>query len=70
MNDKVLQIVKRDGRLLKINVQILPSSCNRTEFINSLYSYIAQKYSNTHGKYKIEDINRDLTDLLKREGII
>lgn len=66
----MLPILIRSNGLLKINTDILPDSCNKPEFINSLYQYILQKYSFTHGKYKISDINRDLTDLLKREGII
>jgi hypothetical protein len=70
MNGEVKRIVIRDGSLFKINTSILPAKCNKPEVINSLYKYILEKYSFTNGKYKLIDINRDLTDLLKREGLI
>jgi hypothetical protein len=70
MDSQVKQIVIRDGGLFKINQSILPPKCNKPEVINSLYKYILEKYSFTNGKYKLIDINRDLTDLLKREGLI
>ena len=70
MKDEVLPIVVRSSGLLKINAEILPSNCNKAEIINDLYRYIASKYAFTYGKYKISDINRDLTDLLRREGIL
>jgi len=70
MNSQIKQIVIRDGALFKINTNILPEKCNKPEIINSLYKYILEKYSFTNGKYRLIDINRDLTDLLKREGLI
>lgn len=66
----ILPILIRKGSLMKINTQILPPACNKPEIINRLYGYVLEKYSNTHGKYKISDINKDLTDFLKREGLI
>jgi hypothetical protein len=70
MDSNVMKIMIRDGGMFKINTSILPSKCNKPEIINSLYKYILEKYSFTNGKYKLIDINRDLTDLLKREGLI
>jgi hypothetical protein len=70
MDSKIKPIVIRNGGIFKINTSILPSKCNKPEIINSLYKYILEKYSFTKGKYKLIDINRDLTDLLKREGLI
>lgn len=70
MDSNIKNIVVRDGGLIKINRSILPPKCNKPEIINSLYKYILEKYSFTYGKYRLIDINRDLTDLLKREGLI
>jgi hypothetical protein len=70
MKSEVLQIVRRSGARFKINSNNLPAKCNKPEIINRLYAYIVDKYSFTNGKFKIQDINRDLMDLLKREGLI
>jgi hypothetical protein len=70
MNDKVLPIVTRNHGLFVINKEILPAKCNKPDIINSLYRYIVQKYSFTNGQFKVIDINRDLMDLLKREGLL
>jgi hypothetical protein len=68
--DDILPIVIRDKGMFVINKQILPVKCNKPEIINNLYGYIVQKYSFTNGQFKVIDINRDLTDLLKREGLL
>jgi hypothetical protein len=70
MDTQPKRIVIRDGGMFKINTTILPAKCNKPEVINSLYKYILEKYSYTNGKYRLIDINRDLEDLLKREGLI
>jgi hypothetical protein len=69
-NTKLLPILSHTNGLFKINTKILPASCNKPEIINRLYDYITQKYANTRGKFTVADINKDLNDLLKREGLI
>jgi hypothetical protein len=66
----VLQILVRRGGVLRINTKILPPACNKPDIINRLYGYVTEKYAHTHGKFQVSDINKDLTDLLKREGLI
>lgn len=65
-----IPLVTRKGAMFVIKTELLPSNCNKIEIINSLYDYMATKYAHTKGKHSLADINKDLNDLLKREGLI